>query len=251
LTKARQRRIILTGSPEGRRGKRRASDTENHKAKGERRKLKWQSEPFMKNTFKKSTKLYNVAAIVSFMAALLGVLLSLVFWEATGWELFRCSGLVSLFTAVAAGMTAFLEQSVNQLLRGWAYANGKGWGFFGQEEPVIPASFLGRFLFVGNWHNFHVGNANITRSCNYHAHSNARSHRRASRSSFTRASNSTGGTSDDGDSGDPDPDDQLDLNTPSKLHHCTKKTNRNQLPGRIRQYRRVPNRACSERGRLA
>jgi hypothetical protein len=126
--------------------------------------LKRQSERFIKNTFKKSTKLYNVAAIVCFMAALWGVPLSLVFLEATGWELFRCSGLVSLFTAVTAGLTAFLGQSVNQSLRGWAYANGTGWGVFGQEESVIPKSILGHFAFVGSWHSFHVDNANINNS---------------------------------------------------------------------------------------
>jgi hypothetical protein len=199
--------------------------------------LKRQFDLLMKKVFRKSTKIYNSATVACFAALFLGLPLSLVFWKVTGYELFRCFGLGFALTAVAAALTAFLGQSVNQSLRGWAYATGKGWDFFGQEE------------FVGSWQIFHVKNANITRSCNYHVHSNARSHRRASRASFTRASNSTGGTSDD-DSGDPDPYDQLNLNTPSKFHPCTKKTNINPLPGRVRQYRRVPNRVCLERGRF-
>lgn len=249
MTKARQRRIILSGSPEGRRGNRRASDAKNHTAKGEEI-LKDKFELFMKNAFKKSTGMSNAAVIVCFMAAFLGVPLSLAFLEATGQELFRYFGLGCVLTAIVGGLTALLGQSLNQSLRGWAYAKGKGWGFFGSEEPVIPKSFLNRLVFVGSRHNFHISNVNTMRPCNRHAHSNARSHRRASRQSFTRAAGSAGGTPDDGDSGDPDPGDKPDLDTPSKFHPCTKKTNRNPLPGRIRQYRRVPNRACSERGRL-
>jgi hypothetical protein len=205
----------------------------------------------MKNTFRKSTKMSNAAIAVCFLAAILVTPLSLALWKATGVELFHYSGIMCVCVAVAGIFIALLGQSVNQILRGWAYVNRKEAGFFEGEKPIISKSVLGRFGFARRMYKLPGCNINISRSRDCHARGNVRSHRSASRRTFTHASKSSGGNSDDGGSDQPDSDDPAGLNTPQDFHLCTKKHNKTPLLWPVYANRHVPSPLCFERGRLA